>query len=272
MSVDRIFVVIIRTPNSDRSLVIEDLLKNDSRFEIRYIEASMTPNFSDVTRMNIDYSTKVFEYFWGRKLTPAEIGCADSHNKARKLIQDKPNGGVILEDDARIFDIDSFFTTVEYFLKNNRTNLSVLNLTGYRKLNLELVKVNSNNKSKYIRLLGKPDLAVSYALTKPAAFELLNSNSPITTVADWPVSKCNYFVPLIPIVIHGDSNSRSFIDYDEKNFRVSKNLKSKLFDFTFISYVLKKESSIKLGLYITYVYKDRICWYLDYIRMKWLKR
>jgi len=271
MHIDRIFVVIIRTPNSNRSLKIENLLKNDNRFEVQCIEASMTPNMSDVTRMNIDYSTKVFEFFWGRKLIPAEIGCADSHNRARKLIQDKPNGGVILEDDARIFDIDSFFATVTYFLKNNRSNLSVLNLTGFRKINLELVKISLKNKNNYFRLLGRPDLAVSYALTQPAALELLNSNSPITTVPDWPVSMCRYFVPLIPIVIHGDTNNRSFIDRDEKNFRVSKTLKSKLLDLLFLSYIRNKPTGLKLSLFITYVYKDRIFWHLDYLRIKWLR-
>ena len=110
MADGKLLVVVIRTPKSDRYLPIESLFKDDQRFKLEYIEASMTPSYSEVSNRNIAYSTEIFEYFQGRKLTPAEIGCADSHNRARALIKSHTGGGVILEDDARIINIVSFLS------------------------------------------------------------------------------------------------------------------------------------------------------------------
>ena len=268
MADGKLLVVVIRTPKSDRYLPIESLFKDDQRFKLEYIEASMTPSYSEVSNRSIAYSTEIFEYFQGRKLTPEEIGCADSHNRARDLIQSHTGGGVILEDDARIINIDSFFIMATDFLSSQNAKLSILNLTGFRNIGLEASKNRSTNNNRYIKLWGSPDLAVSYALTQKAATELLISNTPIIGVSDWPHSKCYYFVPLIPLVRHGDKNTQSIIDSTKNNFRISKSLTKKLIDFLFIKFFINKPKNINLFGFIRYIYIKKINWHVDYFRIK----
>ena len=268
MANGKLLVVVIRTPKSDRYLPIESLFKNDQRFKLEYIEASMTPSYSEVSNRRITYSTEIFEYFQERKLTPAEIGCADSHNRARDLIKSYATGGVILEDDARIINIDSFFIMATEFLSSQNSKLSILNLTGFRNIGLEASKNRSTNNNRYIKLWGSPDLAVSYALTQKAAAELLISNTPIMGVSDWPHSKCYYFVPLIPLVRHGDKNTHSIIDSTKNNFRISKSLTNKLIDFLFIKFFINKPKDINLFGFIRCIYIEKINGHVDYFRIK----
>ena len=268
MADGKLLVVVIRTPKSDRYLPIESLFKDDQRFKLEYIEASMTPSYSEVSNRSIAYSTEIFEYFQGRKLTPAEIGCADSHNRARDLIKSHTGGGLILEDDARIINIDSFFIMVTEFLSSQNSKSSILNLTGFRNIGLKASKNRSTSNNRYIKLWGNPDLAVSYALTQMAAAQLLNSNTPIMGVSDWPHSKCYYFVPLIPLVRHGDKNTQSIIDSTKNNFRISKSLTKKLIDFLFIKFFINKPKSIKFFGFIRYIYIEKINWHVDYFRIK----
>ena len=268
MADGKLLVVVIRTPKSDRYLPIESLFKDDQRFKLEYIEASMTPSYSEVSNRSIAYSTEIFEYFQGRKLTPAEIGCADSHNRARDLIKCHARGGVILEDDARITNVDSFFIMATDFLSSQNLKLSILNLTGFRGIGLEDLRNKSMKKNRYIKLWGSPDLAVSYALTQKAAGALLRSNSPIIGVSDWPPSKCYYFVPLIPLVRHGDKNTQSIIDSTKNNFRVSKSLTNKLIDFLFIKFFINKPKNINIFEFIRYIYVEKIKWHVDYFRIK----
>ena len=268
MADGKLLVVVIRTPKSDRYLPIESLFKDDQRFKLEYIEASMTPSYSEVSNRRITYSTEIFEYFQGRKLTPAEIGCADSHNRARDLIKSYASGGVILEDDARIINIDSFFIIATDFLSSQNLKSSILNLTGFRNIGLVTSRNRSTNNNRYIKLWGSPDLAVSYALTQKAATELLISNTPIIGVSDWPHSKCYYFVPLIPLVRHGDKNTQSIIDSTKNNFRISKSLTKKLIDFLFIKFFINKPKNINLFGFIRYIYIKKINWHVDYFRIK----
>ena len=268
MANGKLLVVVIRTPKSDRYLPIESLFKNDQRFKLEYIEASMTPSYSEVSNRRITYSTEIFEYFQGRKLTPAEIGCADSHNRARDLIESYATGGVILEDDARIINIDSFFIMATEFLSSQNSKLSILNLTGFRNIGLEASKNRSTNNNRYIKLWGCPDLAVSYALTQKAAVELVKSNTPITEVSDWPTTQSNYFTPLVPLVWHGDSNTHSFIDSTKSNFRNDTNFAKKLLKLTFVKFFIKKPKGVQLSDFIRVIYVKKLNWHADYIRIK----
>jgi len=268
MADGRILVIVIRTPNSDRYLPIDTMLKNDKRFELEYIEASMTPTYHDVRSRNIAYSTEIFEYFQGRKLTPAEIGCADSHNKARKLIQNQSDGGIILEDDARIINIDSFFAIASKFISSQNLNRSILNLTGFRQIGLENSNHELQKNDRYIKLWGSPDLAVSYALTKKAATELLKTNQPIIDVSDWPATQCNYFVPLIPVVRHGDFNTLSLIDSSASNFRNNSSLGRDLQGLFFLKFFMKKPKYVNLIDFINTVYIKRIKWRADILKIK----
>ena len=267
--VDRkLFVVVIRTPNSDRYQPIKVLLENDKRFEVEYLDASMTPTYVDVTSKGIAYSTEMFEYFHGRKLAPAEIGCADSHNKARKLIQNREDGGIILEDDARITNVDALFAMAINFLSSEKLNYSILSMTGFRQIGLRNSSEQLLEINKYIKLWGNPDLAVSYALTTKSAAELLKSNQPVKDVSDWPVTKCKYFVPIIPLVQHGELNNNSLIDSTLSNFRDDESFVTKVMNLMFIKYLIKRPKGLTILLYFRMIYGKKIKWRFDYLKVK----
>jgi GR25 family glycosyltransferase involved in LPS biosynthesis len=261
MADGRLLVIVIRTPNSDRYRPIESILKNDKRFELEYIEASMTPTYHDVKSRNIAYSTEIFEYFHGRKLTPPEIGCADSHNRARNLIQYSSNGGVILEDDARVIDVDLLYNVSFLFLNSNQGFKSILSLTPFNRL----IK-NQNKKIKIIRVLGTTDLAVAYALTPSAAKSLIKVNQPIASVADWPKSTCKFHITNVQSITHGDSNTKSTIIVDEKDFRNDYAFKLKLNQF-FLLTMHKRPPNLKLQEYLNVVFMKRIFWYFEKVRL-----
>jgi GR25 family glycosyltransferase involved in LPS biosynthesis len=266
----KLLVIVIRTPNSNRYLPIDILLKDDNRFEIVYVEASMTPSYSDVSSKNILYSTEIFEYFHGRKLMPAEIGCADSHNKARQLIQRRKIGGVILEDDAQILSIDAFYIMATNFLTSQVSNPSILNFTGLNQKNLKISNSRFSNNLKYVKLWGTPALAVAYALTARAASDLLQSNIPIKDVSDWPITNCSYFVPLMPQIRHGDLSTLSLIDASNSNFRNNRSKLSKLLDLLFFKFLYKKPYNVNIFDYFQIVYIKRFQWYADRIKYKLL--
>ena len=264
----KLLVVIIRTPGSDRYMPIESLIKKDTRFKIEYIDASMTQSYIDVMNKNISYSTEIFEYFKGRKLTPAEIGCADSHNRARNLIYNSIEGGVILEDDARITDVDSFFTITTKFLVSQGSIPSILNLTGFRQLGFKVSDRMSSKNNRYIKLWGNPDLAVCYAITKKAAGELLRSNIPIINTSDWPATNCCYFVPLSPLASHGDVNTISLIDPQQSNFRNGESLVRKLSYLLFLKFFIERPKGVGVSDFIRIVYIERMQWRANYIKIK----
>jgi GR25 family glycosyltransferase involved in LPS biosynthesis len=264
----KLFVVVIRTPNSDRYQPIKTLLENDKRFELEYLDASMTPTYLDVASRHIAYSTEMFEFFHGRKLAPAEIGCADSHNRARKLIQNREDGGIILEDDARITNVDSLFNMAINFLSSEKLNYSILSLTGFRQVGLKNSSEHLLEINKYIKLWGNPDLAVSYVLTNKSADELLKSNQPVKDVSDWPITKCKFFVPIVPLVQHGESNNNSLIDSTVSNFRNNESFLKKVIKLMFIKYLIKRPKGLTIFHYIGIVYGKKIKWRYDYIRVK----
>jgi GR25 family glycosyltransferase involved in LPS biosynthesis len=264
----KLFVVVIRTPNSDRYQPIKALLENDKRFELEYLDASMTPTYLDVASRHIAYSTEMFEFFHGRKLAPAEIGCADSHNRARKLIQNREDGGIILEDDARITNVDSLFNMAINFLSSEKLNYSILSLTGFRQVGLKNSSEHLLEINKYIKLWGNPDLAVSYVLTNKSADELLKSNQPVKDVSDWPITKCKFFVPIVPLVQHGESNNNSLIDSTVSNFRNNESFLKKVIKLMFIKYLIKRPKGLTIFHYIGIVYGKKIKWRYDYIRVK----
>jgi GR25 family glycosyltransferase involved in LPS biosynthesis len=264
----KLFVVVIRTPNSDRYQPIKTLLENDKRFELEYLDASMTPTYLDVDRSHIAYSTEMFEFFHGRKLAPAEIGCADSHNRARKLIQNREDGGIILEDDARITNVDSLFNMAINFLSSEKLNCSILSLTGFRQIGLKNSSEHLLKSNKYIKLWGNPDLAVSYVLTNKSADELLKSNQPVKDVSDWPITKCKFFVPIVPLARHGGLNDKSLIDSTLSNFRNSESFAKKVINLMFIRYLIKRPKGLNIFHYLKIVYGKKIKWRYDYIRVK----
>jgi GR25 family glycosyltransferase involved in LPS biosynthesis len=218
---------------------------------------------SDLSESAIEFTQSYSKVFEGRELTYREIGCANSHNIARQMISENPLGGVILEDDARIIDIDEFFQISTRFLAMQFRNPSILSLTGFRldkRANLSLLYKDC---SFIFRLLGKSDLAVAYVLTQKASKILYNANVPINSVSDWPESRCVYHALIGPVVLHGDQNTKSLISIDESNFRKGVSFLDKVKLWTFYNFNIIKE--VKVKAYLKVVFWNRIAWHFDYL-------
>lgn len=261
MSETTLLVVIIETPNSMRSMPLISTLEGDSRFEVVRLPAVMLNSDLDISQKDIALLRSQFTLFHGREMSPREVGCAHSHNLARALISNCANGGVILEDDARVINVDSFFKSASDFLIKNSNKPAVLSLNDFRPgKNLSL------NRDGIQRLFGTPFLAVAYASTSLAAGELCNANSPIRTVSDWPSNSITYYAIYDPVVLHGDSEVLSTIDIDGNLLRNGKTLKKKMADLLFVSFFMNRECTISFKDYLNEIYWSRITWRLDLIK------
>jgi hypothetical protein len=265
--IQQIPVVILKTPEVDRSQVLEELLKNQKFFQVELIKSTMAKTFIDIDRHFIKYELEEFNLLEGRELRPSEIACANSHNLARDIIANTTCGGIILEDDARFLDLDYLYLTVSSFLQNKLNEKAILNLTGFYGKT-----TSTSNCNKIHKLFGAPDLAVGYALTPSAASELIRSNSPIKYVADWPDSKCRFYVPINPPINHGDENTSSIIAKDKIDFRkTNRYFVIKLF----FSRVLKPNltnNRIALFMYFRYQLLRRIYFHLDSLMISLILR
>lgn len=136
MQEDQLLVIIIDTPNSNRSQPLLDIFNSDPRFDIVRLPACMLNTEEDVENQNIKVSLEAFDFFHARLMSPQEIGCAISHNRARQLLANSFRGGVVLEDDARITNLDSFYEIAVNFLKSQSEKSSVLSLmfSGHQKI------------------------------------------------------------------------------------------------------------------------------------------
>lgn len=199
-------VYVLVSPGSNRS---EDLLRNlrsNSEVTVHLIASTMTPTFSEVTKKCKPFNLNYASLYIGRRILPAEIGCSFTHNHARKLISEKGNGGIVLEDDAIIGDFESMLHCARQFLAINNERKRIISLHNPSEKVFRIQKSTTD----YSPLFGKPKIAVAYALTSTAAKELVQSNNPIRYVADWPESKCRFYVSRINYVKH-DSTALSTI-------------------------------------------------------------
>lgn len=262
----RLFVIIIETPDSQRSQPLLSILNDDTRFEVVRLPAVMLHANSDLHKYKITTCLDEFIFFQGRTMSPQEIGCAKSHNLARKLVADSLLGGVILEDDARIEDTERLYMTAMAFLQVNHNKSRVLSLNEFRVGGKSEVERNG-----FQPLLSKPFLALAYALTPLAALALYEANEPIRNVADWPRARVKYFSLFKSVVRHGDDESKSTIDIhgdlNRKGFTITK----KLARYTFTAYFVSKPKTIPVLLYIEEVFWSSITWRFDSLLRRLLK-
>ena len=218
---------ILKTPELKRYLPLKNKLDADGRFEITFINSVMANKYEDLAKFKVSFSEDDFSNLQSRRLTPPEIACAFTHNLARVNISQSIIGGLILEDDARIIDINHLYLLVKSFLSSKKETSSILNLTGFGSLSLQ-----ECNKQHIFKILGHSNLAVGYALTSVAAKALIESNTPISYVSDWPLSKVNFFVTCKPPIVHGDNLTTSLIDgLRLKQFEKQNNLSKVLVTF-----------------------------------------
>ena len=252
---------ILKTPGNDRYLPLRDSLIRDHRVQVEIIDSLMASDLNSVSALGIKFEQEYFEILHNRFMKPREIACAASHNNARELVAKSNFLGIIFEDDARIENLAELIDQIVIFANSHKEKKAVLSLTKF-------ANMKKSKSSKITRLLGIPNLAVGYALTPEAANSLLNANSPIRYVADWPQSKCQFYVSSNYQVHHGDSETQSVILNGENDYRLRMRKLEKFLQFLFFNYFFKRHNKIQFREYVDIVYWRRIFWHLDKIRLK----
>jgi GR25 family glycosyltransferase involved in LPS biosynthesis len=205
MDVQRIPALIIQTPNLDRFRPLFEILRTSELLDPILLTATM----GDSLVVSNTEADEEEQSKYGRTLSKNERACAISHSHARKIIAASSRGGIIFEDDARITDLTCLEESVLTFLAKNLHSSSALGLLDYS-VRLE-TNPRRNYQIKFHRLLAETPLAVATALTPAAAKAMLYSAASSSQTADWPKSKCKFFVMANGCVLHGDSTSGTTI-------------------------------------------------------------
>jgi len=90
---------------------IQPLLKtfaNDERFDLEFWDPVLLKSFNDEHLVESGFDVNESTIYVSRKLALNEIACALAHNRVRDYLASHSLGGVILEDDARIPNLDYF--------------------------------------------------------------------------------------------------------------------------------------------------------------------
>jgi GR25 family glycosyltransferase involved in LPS biosynthesis len=152
---------------------------------------------------------------YGKELSCGEIGCAISHQETQSILADSIQGGVILEDDARVPNLAKFEKVVTSFLSSEENKVSVLSLLPWNHKVRQLNKVDA--RYGFYKLLGQTPLNVGYAITKKAALNLAVSNLEYAFLPDWPPNQAHFFTTIAGVVIHGDDETISILDLYGRN-------------------------------------------------------
>ncbi len=265
-----LLVLIISTPSSTRVDKLINQLSTSTNIETRLICAKLTTNIEDCINEQIIFDQDLATNLIGRPMLPTEIGCAHSHNIARRFISQSSRGGVILEDDARIHDVEMFVNVATNFLDQQFNEARALSLAGWEPKPLDS-KIKSDFKKpvRISKLFGEPPLAVGYVVTPLAGKLLYESNSTIIYTADWPSSKVDFFVTIEPLVYHGDITTSSVIDFSGvRNDRQAKGI-SKL--ITPIQILFRTPRSISLKIYFKWIIVKKTKHKIDSFRLRVLQ-
>ncbi len=253
-------LVVVIDSGTGRSLPLINQLETRGDLEVQLLSANMLQSKEDLHTSNVQYSDFDSIKYLGRSLSLAEIGCASSHNQARVLLAATSIGGVVLEDDARICDLDGFVTLSEFFLKSRQRIAAVLNLSNPRPL-MEFFSDSHGKGLYYARRISPTPLAVGYAITSMAAKRMVENNNPIQYVSDWPSMGVSFFSAGHGLVHHGDGKTVSTIDPNQESQRNEKSLQkalSILLGIDFISHVTKfglNTSYLRKVWWITFSHK-----------------
>lgn len=146
----------------------------------------------------------------GRRISLSEIGIALAHRQIyKRIIEENQAWALVLEDDAFITDTNLFKNQIENSICFS-PDIPRVSLLFHHAKRL----VSSQPNSTFMRSTITPSYAVAYVLNKSAANELLESQTPITSVADWPLCthKIDYWLSKSFAIAHG-SETHHFNSY-----------------------------------------------------------
>lgn len=232
-------LIIIGDKGGSRIKPLYSLLLNDNRFSVKICSPVFLTSFSDSKIKSSGFDVEKSTIYSLRKLSLAEIGCALAHNNAREYLSKKEFGGIILEDDARIVDIDYFYSAAKNFLELTQV-AALLNMSTSlisEELDYEPIwKINMRKQKTYT------SLSVGYALNKLGAESLSSTAHRFFSVADWPYAKISKYTLTYPAITHGDAFSASIIDPNGTLNRSSSTLKNRLMLFSFYYYFQNRKT------------------------------
>lgn len=251
----RIPLILIEIPGLDRSKPLIEILTKTKIFDLIIFPAVMFKS-GDIN-WKVDH--KYLKTSYGRKITDGEIGAAISHKEAQKILALSEIGGVILEDDARIEDLELFEDLVKRFIRNIPHSKSVLSLLPWVHLNVYNLESKKRKRNIY-KLLGSTPLSVGYVISKAAASELAAANELVRYLPDWPENNVNFFTSIEGVICHGDINSKSVIG-DGSRVKVSKI--KKILIYSGFAYLRNYKLFGTPWNYIRMIYRPYVFWKLD---------
>lgn len=253
----KIPLFIIKIPNSPRSDKLIQTLLSSNVFDVRTFPAVMFD--SSMTKYAINYEFQ--RVLYGKELSSGEIGCAISHQEAQSILANSVQGGVILEDDARVPNLAKFEKVVATFLNSEESKVSVLSLLPW---NHRVKQLDSTGaKCGFYKLLGQTPLNVGYALTKKAAQDLAASNLEYAFLPDWPPNHTHFFTTINGVVIHGDNETTSILDfYGRKKLSRRYGLQK----FLIYPYFMYKKYFSSFSQYLIIMIFPSITWRIDNFR------
>ena len=201
-------VVIVGGDQPRSSNLIQGLLDSG----LFQIEIQRRINESDLSHEDFLSSTSL--NYYGRELSVSEKCCSLAHRLAQEKL--RQSGGIILEDDAVVLDYEALARFTLEVLTSKQSVLVNFSTTSCAE---DIAWIQKRNY--FIRTWGPTPLAVGYAASKSGIQQLINSNTPLKYVADWPPTKSKDFRLKYPIIAHGHRSTLSLIDASSSRAQLS---------------------------------------------------
>lgn len=166
----------------------ENLEAKLTEFGLKFqISPGVTPREIDF-RNGLLHSAFLSKLIITRDLRIGEVGCSLAHRNAlMNFINSDQKFGFVFEDDAEIIANFNFDTLME-LLDSNRPIIIALGwIPGFAIA--KNPQIQSNNE--LIELITAPTCTFAYAINRPAAKLIINTNEKVIDVADWPIYVLN---------------------------------------------------------------------------------
>jgi GR25 family glycosyltransferase involved in LPS biosynthesis len=199
---------------------------------------------------------------YGRDLAPGEYGCSISNTQARELLAATVRGGVVLEDDARIKDVSEFVRVAKNFLSSKNGTEAILSFYDGGDYQPRIKSILSLNRS-WIRVLGHTSFTVAYAITPRACRSLVDVNTPIVYLADWPPTAAKYYLHAQTLVMHGDNNTGSLISNSGVESRLRPNLLLRIKILTFAYFFSYRKAGLTFYQFFFMIWLPRLLYYIN---------
>lgn len=259
---DRLIVVVIATPGSERKTPLIESLAAESSIQVIEVSATMLRSDSPELQSKDAFDFALSKLTYGRNLAPGEYGCSISNTQARELLAATVRGGVVLEDDARIKDVSEFVRVAKNFLSSKNGMEAILSFYDGGDYRPRIKSILSLHRS-WIRVLGHTSFTVAYAITPRACRSLVDVNTPIVYLADWPPTSAKYYLHAQTLVMHGDGNTESLISNSGVESRLRPNLLLRIKVLTFAYFFINRKSGLTFHQFFFMIWLPRLLYYIN---------